>query len=109
MGFLGKLKGTAKQAVSPGQMMGQRETAMRINQVGVERPATVRSANKVGSAFGGDEYEFELEVEGADGTSYAATVRQAMHGSWTVAAGDRITVRVDPDDPQSMLIWGGAA
>ena len=36
MGFLDKLKGTAKQAINPVGQAGQRDKIMRLNKVGVQ-------------------------------------------------------------------------
>ena len=60
---------------------------------------------------GGTEYEFEVEIKPAEGAPYAATFNQFMHegsmGSWATEGAD-VKVRVDPDDPSSMILWGGA-
>jgi len=43
MGFMDKMKGTAKQAMSPRAQMGERDKIMKINQSGIEARATVDS------------------------------------------------------------------
>ena len=53
MGFLDKVKGTAKQAVNPGGQMAERDKVMRINQSGVEARATVDSMRETGTQLGG--------------------------------------------------------
>ena len=40
-----KVKGTAKQAMNPGGMSGERDKIMRINQAGVQTPATSASVS----------------------------------------------------------------
>jgi hypothetical protein len=52
MGFLDKLKGTAKQALNPVGQAGERGKIMRINEAGVETPATVDSMQEVGTQLG---------------------------------------------------------
>jgi hypothetical protein len=112
MGFLDKLKGTAKQAVSPGAQMGERDKIMRINQSGVEARATVDSMREVGSQLGGGhQIEFELTVHPAAGEDYKVATSQSMHEQTLqgVAEGAEVVVKVDPEDPQSLLVWGAAS
>jgi hypothetical protein len=111
MGFLDKLKGTAKQAVNPVGQAGERDKIMRINQAGVQMPATVNSMREVGTQFGGGhQIEFDLTVHPEGGTDYQVQVSQSMHDVTLqgIAAGGKIIVKVDPDDPQSLLVWGAA-
>lgn len=111
MGFMDKLKGTASQAVSPGAQKGERDKIMRLNQAGVMTTATLVSIQEQRAAFGGSEFEFSLTVDPLDGgPTYPATVRQAMADGATrdMTPGSRLSVKVDPEDPQSLLVWGGA-
>lgn len=112
MGFLDKLKGTAKQAMSPGAQMGERSKIMKINQSGVEARATVDSMKEVGSQLGGGhQIDFELTVHPADGgADYKVATSQSMHEQTLrgVAEGGEVIVKVDPDDPQSLMVWGAA-
>lgn len=112
MGFMDKLKGTAKQAANPAGMAGQRDKIMRINKTGVETPATVDSMREVGTQFGGGhQMEFDLTVHPNGGSDYQAHVAQSLHDATLqgVTEGGRIVVKVDPDDPQSLLVWGAAS
>ncbi len=111
MGFLDKLKGTAKQAVSPGAQMGERDKIMKINESGVEGRARVDSMTEVGTQFGGGhQIEFELTVHGADG-DYPVKTSQSLHDQTLagITAGGEVVVKIDPDDPQSLLVWGAAS
>jgi hypothetical protein len=111
MGFLDKVMGTAKQAVSPGAMSGERDKIMRINKVGVETPATVDSMQETGTQLGGGhQIDFELTVHPAGGEDYHAHLSQSMHDVTLqgIASGGNVIVKVDPEDPQSMLVWGAA-
>src|SRR5581483_9686092 len=103
MGFLDKLKGTAKQAVNPAGMAGERDKIMRINKVGVQQQATVDSMKEVGTQFGGGhQIEFELTVHPDGGEDYKVSVSQSLHDATLngIAEGGRILVKVDPEDPQ---------
>jgi hypothetical protein len=111
MGFLDKVKGTAKQALNPIGQAGERDKIMRINEAGVQTPATVNSMRNVGSQLGGGhQIEFDLTIHPEGGEDYQAHISQSMHDVTLqgVAEGANIIVKVDPDDPQSLLVWGAA-
>jgi hypothetical protein len=111
MGFLDKLKGTAKQAINPVGQMGERDKIMRINQSGIDGRATVNSMREAGTQFGGGhQIEFELTVHGADG-DYSVSTSQSMHEQTLagITAGGEVVVKIDPQDPQSLLVWGPAS
>ena len=112
MGVLDKVKGTAKQAMNPVGMSGQRDKIMRINKVGVQTPATVDSMREVGTQFGGGhQIEFDLTVHPEDADDYQVHVSQSLHDATLrgVVEGGRIIVKVDPEDRQSVLVWGAAS
>jgi hypothetical protein len=112
MGFLDKVKGTAKQALNPVGMAGQRDKIMRINKVGVQTPATVNSMRETGKQLGGGhQMEFDLTVHPEGSDDYQVQVSQSLHDVTLrgVAEGARILVKVDPEDPQSVLVWGAAS
>jgi hypothetical protein len=112
MGFLDKVKGTAKQAMNPGGQAGQRDKIMRINQVGVQMQATVNAMKEVGTQLGGGhQIEFDLTVHPDGAEDYPVHVAQSLHDATLqgIAEGGRITVKVDPEDPQSLLVWGAAS
>jgi hypothetical protein len=50
-------------------------------------------------------------VHPAGGDDYKVSTSQSMHEQTMqgVAEGARVTVKVDPDDPQSLLVWGAAS
>jgi hypothetical protein len=111
MGFLDKLKGTAKQAVHPGQQMGERDKIQKINAEGVEGRATVDSMAETGTSFGGGhDIQFELTVHPPGGEDYKCSTTQTMHDVTLegIAQGGLVIVKIDPDDPQSLLVWGVA-
>jgi len=112
MGFLDKVKGTAKQAVSPGAQKGERDKIMRLNEFGVEARATVNSMRETGTQLGGGhQIEFELTVHPPSGEDYPVNTEQSMHDMTLqgIAEGVEVVVKVDPADPQSLLVWGVAS
>ena len=111
MGFLDKLKGTAKQAVNPGGQIKERDKITKINASGVDATATVDSMQEVGSQIGGGhQVDFELTVHPAGGADYKVATSQSMHEQTLkgVEQGATVQVKVDADDPQSLLVWGAA-
>jgi hypothetical protein len=112
MGFMDKLKGTAKQAVNPVGSMGQRDKIQKINASGLEATATVDSMEEVGSQFGGGhQIDFDLTVHPVSGDDYRVATSQSMHEQTLkgVEPGATVVVKIDPDDPQSLLVWGAAS
>lgn len=112
MGFLDKVKGTAKQAVNPGGQMKERDKITKINASGIDATATVDSMQEVGSQIGGGhQIDFELTVHPTGGADYKVATSQSMHEVTLkgVEQGATVAVKVDSDDPQSLLVWGVAA
>ena len=112
MGFLDKLKGTAKQAINPAGMAGERDKIQRISKMGVQTPATVDSMREVGTQLGGGhQIEFDLTVHPEGGADYQVHLSQSLHDATLqgVTEGAKIIVKVDPDNPQSLLVWGAAS
>jgi hypothetical protein len=123
MGFMDRMKGAQEQAAEamkgmsgsigqmahPGSVAAERDKIMKIGKVGVETPATIDSMAATGSTQGlGDpEYEFEVTVNPVGGEAYKVTLRQFL--AKQVADQYKVgpaTVKVDPDDPNSILLWG---
>ena len=112
MGFMDKLKGTAKQALNPVGQAGQRDKIMKLNKAGVLTPAVVDSMKEVGTQLGGGhQIDFDLTVQPAGGDAYQVHVSQSLHDATLqgITEGGKINVKVDPDDPQSLLGWGAAS
>ena len=111
MGFLDKLKGTAKQAANPKAGMGERDKIMKINKSGVDGRATVDSMKETGTQLGGGhQIDFELTVHPASGEDYKVSTSQSLHTQTLqgIVQGGNVIVKIDPDDPQSLLVWGAA-
>jgi hypothetical protein len=88
-----------------------REYATRIQRLsmgGVDATATVRSVapTTIAALMGGEQVHVELTVQPSSGAPYDASTDQLlMPGqSKRLAAGDEVRVKVDPDDPQSVLL-----
>jgi putative oligomerization/nucleic acid binding protein len=76
---------------------------------GAEMPATLRSF-VIGEAqpqMGGVSVSLQLVIEPSGGTAYAATADQVLPEAitHTLAEGQRLTVKVAPDDPQCVMLW----
>lgn len=114
MGGMAGMDPNAMAAAAQGQDMGaqmaERDKIMRIDQVGVDGRATVVSMREVGAdpLSGGKTIEFDLAVQGD--APYRVTMQQSMHPvSMTgIAEGVDVTVKIDPENPQSMLVFGAA-
>lgn len=127
MGFMDRFKDAAQQAqqtaksagdsvASMGGMGGAADEAAKANKIaqhGVKHPAVLRGMRETGNKdplSGGVEYELEVEVKPTGGEAYTSTfTQQLIAGSidgYKQKIGGEIVVNVDPDDPQSMLLWG---
>src|SRR6185295_2060089 len=104
MGFMDKLKGAAESAqaatskVGVGASAGQMDLANRAKKLmneGVDTPAHIDSMDSTGST----EYMITLTITPAAGDAYQATINQYIYPSAPFAAGDDVTVKVDPADP----------
>ena len=125
MGFMDKFKDAAQQAQdAAGQMGAAAKEGMnpanigvaadvnRIGTEGIETKATLKSLTPVGDQQfgGGTEYQMELEVKPESGAPYAATINQQLIDQsadhYKQNIGSEITVKVDPQDPNKMVLWG---
>jgi hypothetical protein len=117
MGFMDRIKGAAKQAghtaqmgMGGGGMLEHRNVAIKLNESGVNHPATLKGLSETGRTDpgGGKETEFTVEVDPGEPGAYEATFTQFILAGQlgSHSEGSRITVRVDPDDPSSMMFWG---
>ena len=127
MGFMDKFKDAAQQAqqaaksaggsvASMGGMDGAADTAAKANKIatqGVQHPAVLKGMRETGNKdplSGGVEYELEVEVRPTGGEPYPASFSQQLVAGavdgYKQKIGGEVVVNVDPDDPQSMLLWG---
>ena len=123
MGFMDKFKDATQAAKSVGGSManmggpgGASATAAKMNKLanqGVEHPAILKGMRETGGKdplSGGVDYEFEVEVRPTGGEAYGATFSQQVMpqllDGYKQKLGGEVVVKVDPDDPQSMVLWG---
>ena len=117
MGFLDKMKKAAEDVsaqtskVGVGANRGQMDLANRAKKLmssGVETPAHIDSMTPTGETDkpGGAENEITLTITPAGGSPYQVTTNQYIYPSAPFSAGEDVVVRVDPDDPNAVMIWG---
>ena len=112
MGFLDKMKqgmSTAGQAMQmpTADDAAYAQLAQRLNAGGVSMPATIVSVTPTGrGGMGSAWYSVAVHVEPAGGTPYDATFTQSLiEGQVSgMAPGTQINVKVDPGDPNAMLM-----
>ncbi len=67
---------------------------------------------EVGTQFGGGhQMEFELTVYPDGGADYEVKTSQSLHDATLqgIAEGGNIIVKVDPENPKSLLVWGAGS
>jgi hypothetical protein len=117
MGFMDKLKGAAESVsaqtskVGVGANAGQMELANRAKKLmseGVDTPAHIDSMTSTGNTDkpGGTEHNITLTVKPASGDPYPVTINQYIYPSAPFAEGEDVTVKVDPADPNTVMIFG---
>jgi hypothetical protein len=119
MGFLDRLKGAAEsvQAVtskvgvgaSAGQM-ALANRAQRLTKVGVDTPAHIDAMSATGNTDtpGGTEYDITLTINPVGAEPYQVTTNQYIYPSNPFNEGENVTVKVDPDDRNVVMIFGHA-
>jgi len=119
MGFLDKLKGAAESVqaqtskVGVGADAGQMALANRGKRLmdhGVDTPGHIDSMTPTGKTDtpGGAENVIELTIRPTGAGEYQVTTNQYIYPSAPFSAGEDVTVRVDPEDPNSVMLWGKA-
>ena len=119
MGLLDRVKKAAEGAqaatshVGVGASRGQMDLANRAQALmkeGVDTPAHIDSMTPTGNTDkpGGTEYVIKLTVSPAGGSPYEAEMNQYIYPSAPFNQGDDVTVKVDPADPQTLMIFGKA-
>jgi hypothetical protein len=125
MGFMDRMKDAAKQAQEGAGKLGEAAkegvsastfgTAQNVNnlaQVGVDTKAVLKSLEAQGGEKlgGGTEYVMQIEVHPEGGEPYPATITQQLiqqsADHYKQNIGGEITVKVDPQDPNNMVLWG---
>ena len=82
--------------------------AKKLMDSGVETPAHINSMEPTGATDkpGGAENVIGLTVKPAGGAPYDVTMNQYIYPAAPFSAGEDVIVRVDPDDPNSVMLWG---
>lgn len=82
----------------------------RLSQAGVDTPAVLRGVQLGPPSpwLGGTPAQLQVTVEPPGRASYDVHTDQVVTAQLAdlLVPGTRLTVRVDPDDPNSLLIWG---
>jgi hypothetical protein len=119
VGFMDRFKGAAQsvQAATAGMGIGatpeQIELANRakkLRDVGIDTPAHIDSMTATGNTDtpGGTEFNITLTVSPAGGDAYEVTTNQYIYPSNPFNEGENVSVKVDPDDPSVVMIYGHA-
>jgi hypothetical protein len=119
MGFLDRAKkaaesvqaATSKVGVgASADQMALANRAQKLMKVGVDTPARIDALSATGKTDtpGGAEHLIELTVSPAGGAPYAVTINQYIYPAAPFAAGDAVSVKVDPDDPAVVMIFDRA-
>ena len=126
MGFMDKLKDAAKQAGEGAQADGRGGEGRHVAEHVRHRPGRqpdrppgrrdegdpeVARGRQGGKKFGGGtEYVMEIEVHPEGGAPYPATITQQLieqsADHYKQNIGGEIKVKVDPADPNKMVLWG---
>ena len=91
-----------------GDQIALANRGQRLMNHGVETPAHIDSMTPTGKTDtpGGAEHVFTVTVTPPDGEPRAATFNQYVYPSAPFATGEDVIVRIDPEDPGSMMLWG---
>jgi hypothetical protein len=119
MRFMDRLKGAAESVqaqtskVGVGASAGQMDLANRAKKLmneGVDAPGHIDSMTSTGKTDkpGGTEYDITATVSPAGGEPYEVTFNQYIYPSAPFAEGEDVTVKVDPSDPNTVMIFGKA-
>ena len=117
MGFMDKVKQAAEgvqaqtSKVGVGAGRGQMDLANKAKMLmdsGVDTPAHIDSMESTGNTDkpGGTEHMITATVKPAAGDPYEVTFNQYIYPSAPFSAGEDVTVRVAPDDPNTVMLWG---
>jgi hypothetical protein len=119
MGFLDRIKGAAESAQAATSKFGVGASAdqialanraQKLTKVGVDTPAHIDSMTPTGNTDtpGGTEFDITLTISPAQGEPYGVTTNQYIYPSNPFGAGENVTVKVDPDDREVVMIFGHA-
>jgi hypothetical protein len=117
MGLMDRLKHAAESAQAAtskfgvgatGDQMALANRAKKLTGEGVDTPAHIDAMDATGNTDtpGGTEYDISFTVKPTGGADYQVTTNQYIYPSNPFSAGDDVTVKVDPADPNVLMIFG---
>jgi hypothetical protein len=91
-----------------GDQMALANRAKKLTGEGVDTPAHIDAMDATGNTDtpGGTEYNISFTVKPTGGADYQVTTNQYIYPSNPFSAGDDVTVKVDPADPNVLMIFG---
>ena len=119
MGFMDRIKGVAESAQAAtskfgvgasADQMALANRAQKLTKVGIDTPAHIDSMTPTGNTDtpGGTEYNIAFTVSPAGGEPYQVTTNQYIYPSNPFTEGENVSVKVDPDDRNVVMIFGHA-
>jgi hypothetical protein len=119
VGFLDRIKGAAESAQAAtskvgvgasASQMALANRAQKLTMVGVDTPAHIDSMTATGNTDkpGGTEYDIALTITPNGGDAYQVTTNQYIYPSNPFSEGEHVKVKVDPGDPNVVMIFGHA-
>ena len=117
MGFMDRLKGAAESVQAQTSKVGVGASAdqmalanrgKRLMDHGVDTPGYIDTMTPTGKTDtpGGSEHVITATVSPPGGGDYAVTFNQYIYPAAPFAAGEDVIIRVDPEDPESVMLWG---
>ena len=117
MGLMDRMKQAAESAQAAtskigvgasADQMALANKAKKLTSDGVETPAHIDSMTSTGNtdAPGGTEHTIAITVNPPGGDSYQVSINQYVYPSSPYGEGESVIVRVDPADPNVVMIWG---
>jgi hypothetical protein len=103
--------GTSKFGVgASAEQMALANRAQKLTKVGVDTPAHIDSMTATGNTDtpGGAEYDIALTITPGGGEPYKVTMNQYIYPSNPFSEGENVTVKVDPEDRNVVMIFGHA-
>ena len=119
MGFMDKVKQAAESAQAQtskigvgasGDQIALANRSQKLMKSGIDTPAHIDKMTATGNTDkpGGTEYMITLAVKPASDEPYEVITNQYIYPSAPFSPGQDVTVKVDPDDSDSMMIFGAA-
>lgn len=117
MGFMDRMKQAAESAQAAtskvgvgasGDQIALANRAKALMDSGVDTPAQIDSMSPTGNTDkpGGSENVITATVHPEGGEPYQVSFNQYIYPSAPFAVGDAVTLKVDPADPNTVMIFG---